>query len=749
MRLLRSMFDLATGARQRLFPQAVPTGRRGLRTRAGRRRRPVAAAPERLESRLALAQTVGLSVYDSTQSFAGYTLFGNSFNAATNLVDNSGQLVHSWTGSGGQTSSYILENGDLLRNTIVPAGQRVFGSNGATGRIEQLDWNSSQVWKFELNSARYQLHHDAIRLPNGNVLAIAWERHLADEAVAMGRDPALLNPATNRELWSEAIFEIRPDYVARSGGEIVWEWHLKDHLVQNRYPGRPNYGGLLANPQLVNLNYVPTGIGADTHIADWAHFNAIAYNATTDQIIVSSREFCEIWVIDHSTTTAQAASHSGGTGGRGGDLLWRYGNLATWNAGTRVNQQLFFQHNAQWIAPGLPGAGNILVFNNGWNRVSGQSFSSVMELRPTGYGRAQLVWNYAATPPSAFFSAIVSGAQRLPNGNTLIDEGTTGRIFEVTRNGSIVWQYVNPDTLAGTLHQGASPSLVNIAGLNGTPNVRSNLTFRALRYAPSYAGFSGKTLTPQGTREIPLAPVSSVGFYNAASRTWSLNNRMNGSVTDVIRVGAGLPAGVPLTGDWNGDGSDTPGVYVPATKTFHLDNDNDGAADVTVVVPDARPTWLPIAGDWDGDGRAEVGFYAPIPSIFLFYGLTGQQVSSPFRTPPPAAGSKPIVGDWNGDGKDTVGLYDPIGHVFTLFNRIDGSPAGRVAFVTPPVPSNWLPVAGDWNRDGVDTVGLYAPETQTFYLNNRLDGTATDLLVFALPAGPTWVPLAGRWRPRS
>jgi len=278
-------------------------------------------------------------------------------------------------------------------------------------------------------------------------------------------------------------------------------WHLSDHLVQNQFRGKENFGAVLRHPELVNLNYVPTGIGADTHIADWAHVNGIAYNPITDKILISSREFSEIWMIDHSTTTEQAAGHTGGNSGKGGDLVWRYGNLATWNAGTRANQQLYFQHNVQWIADGLPGAGNILVFNNGWNRATGGSFSSVMELRPVRYGVAQRVWTYVANPPARFFSAIVSGAQRLPNGNTLIDEGTTGRIFEVTRARRIVWQYVNPDTMTGPVKQGDAPPFVEIRGLNGTPNVHTNLTFRAVRYAPSHAGLIGKTLTPRGTIE--------------------------------------------------------------------------------------------------------------------------------------------------------------------------------------------------------------------------------------------------------
>jgi hypothetical protein len=479
---------MALGLLFRRQPRSVRRPRREARPHTAQ-----AAAPERLEQRFAL--TVGLTVNDATQAAAGYTLFGNSFSPKTYLIDNAGKQVHSWTSTGGQTSSYLLDNGNLLRNTVLPAGQRVFGSNGSTGRIEEFAWDGTRVWSFQMATDKFQLHHDAIPMPNGNVLAIAWERHTAAEAIAMGRNPALLNPATNNEVWSEAIFEIKPDRTDGEGGEIVWEWHLKDHLVQQRYPDKANFGIVSANPQLVHFNYVPRSMpGADTHIADWAHFNSIAYNAALDQIIVSAREFSEIWIIDHSTTTEQAAGHTGGRWGKGGDLLWRYGNPASWNGGTRANQALYFQHNAHWIESGKPGAGNILVFNNGWFRADGRSFSSVMEIRPAGYGRAQLVWNYFAAQPSSFFAPIVSGAQRLANGNTLITEGTTGRLFEVTRSRALVWQYVNPVTPQGPLARTAKPPKLDIRGLNGVPDVFANLTFRSLRFAPSFAGFTGKSL---------------------------------------------------------------------------------------------------------------------------------------------------------------------------------------------------------------------------------------------------------------
>lgn len=483
--------------------KSAATSRASRKSRAIRRHE--LTGGEALESRLALANTVGLIQPAGPGAFAGYTLFGSSTAPRTHLIDNAGNEVHQWTSSYAATSSYLLEDGQLLRNCILPPALKDFNNNGGTGRIEILDWNSNVTWFYDLSNSQYQLHHDAIMMPNGNILAFAWERLTSQQAIGMGRDPATLNPAVNNELWPEVIIEIDPtvaggEVTSGLGAGIVWEWHMKDHVVQQLYPNKPNYlgaNGVRQHPELINLNYYSKGAAADTHRADWAHFNSIDYNATTDQIIVSAREFCEVWIIDQSTTTAEAAGHSGGNSGKGGDLLWRYGNNRAWNGGT--SQTLFWQHNAQWIRSGLRGAGNILVYDNGWYRNnSGLSYSSVMELRPGTYGRASVVGNFSG-PPS-FFSPIISGAQRLPNGNTLICVGAKGQIIEVTAARQVVWRYVNPDKAGGPVKQGGVAPALNVSG---TPGVRMNLTFRALRYAPTYAGLAGRTLTSTGPIERP------------------------------------------------------------------------------------------------------------------------------------------------------------------------------------------------------------------------------------------------------
>jgi hypothetical protein len=243
-----------------------------------------------------------------------------------------------------------------------------------------------------------------------------------------------------------------------------------DHLVQDFDSTRPNFGDVAAHPELIDLNFAAPGGSAD-----WNHTNSVAYNAELDQVVVSVHEFSEVWILDHSTTTPEAAGHSGGRYGRGGDLLYRWGNPQAHGAGGARDQVLFGQHDAQWIADGLPGEGHLLLFNNGLGR-AGASYSTVDEIElpvldagtyaEPGAGEPylpnQLSWRYRE---SDFYSSNISGAQRLPNGNTLVCEGASGHLFEVTEAGDIVWSYVNPYSAPG-------------------PRGPRNEVFKVRRYAP-------------------------------------------------------------------------------------------------------------------------------------------------------------------------------------------------------------------------------------------------------------------------
>ncbi|RMG76652.1 MAG: hypothetical protein D6714_21000, partial [Bacteroidetes bacterium] len=428
-------------------------------------------------------QTVGIFL-NTPESFNGYTLFGN--NETTWLIDNCGAVVHTWQSDFDPgLGMYLLDNGDLLRTAEI-AGN--FNAGGRGGRFERLSPDGQIAWAFEYADNTVHAHHDIAPMPNGHFLAIAWEKHSNSESLAAGR-------AGGGEIWSERIVELAP--FGNNGAQIVWEWRLWDHLIQDADPTKNNFGDVGAHPERVDVNFIGDG---DPNDPDWIHLNAIDYHPGLDQILVSSRHFSEVWVIDHSTTTAEAAGHSGGNQGKGGDLLYRFGNPEAYRRGTANDRLLFGQHDAKWIAEGLPGASKIIVFNN--QKPGGGSAVEIWsppvqtdgsyDLAPGApFGPAAMDWSYAAP---GFSSPILSGAQVLPNGNILICEGKKGRIFEVTPEKTMVWEYINP------VNRNGGPT-----AQGGT--VHFNDLFRATRYAPDFPGLANFDLTPGPPVEINPWPL--------------------------------------------------------------------------------------------------------------------------------------------------------------------------------------------------------------------------------------------------
>ena len=447
-------------------------------------------------------RTVGLFVH-TDKACPGYTLFAPKHNHVTYLIDNQGRVVHSWKSEyePGQ-SVYLLENGHLLHCCFTR--NKGFTRGGEGGRLEEFDWDGNLVWAFEYSSDEHLSHHDIAPLPSGNVLLLAVEKKTYDECLAAGFDPRMLR---DRQLFPEHIIEVRP--TRPKGGEIVWEWHVWDHLVQDNDRTKANVGNVAAHPELIDVDC--NGRPAP---AFWNHANSIDYSAALDQIVLSARGCNEIWVIDHATTTEEAAGHTGGRRARGGDLLYRWGNPSAYGRGTRDDRQLFQQHDARWIPDGCPGAGNLLIFNNGLDR----GWSTLVEIVPPtdaggryaldpgkAYGPAKPVWEYQAPNPKDFYSSEISGAHRLPNGNTLVCAGVRGTFFEVTPEGETVWMYVNPMVRSGILAQGERP---------GTDHRGHdwNAVFKIHRYPPDYPGLAGKDLTPKGVIELPASMRGKTGF---------------------------------------------------------------------------------------------------------------------------------------------------------------------------------------------------------------------------------------------
>ena len=338
-------------------------------------------------------------------------------------------------------------------------------------------------------------------MPNGNVLLLARKTKTREEVIAAGANPEFVH---KDGIVHDYLLEVRP--ASASGGEVVWEWSTWDHLIQDFDPSKPNYGVVAEHPELIDLNFLLELISEHRQFDpnDWLHTNSIDYNPELDQIMLSPRHFSELWIIDHSADTEEARGHSGGNSGMGGDLLYRWGNPRAYGHGDVGDQRMFWQHQTHWIPPGLPGAGNILLFNNGWEFPGHKRFySSIDELVPPaldyGYRRTEgsayppdgLEWTYVAETPTDFYAAYASGVQRLPNGNTLVVHGPAGTIFQVTPDGETVWKYVVPLLRRARMRQWYQ------ASADGDPEIfHTNDMYRAYWYPPDHPGLQALDLTP-------------------------------------------------------------------------------------------------------------------------------------------------------------------------------------------------------------------------------------------------------------
>ena len=434
-------------------------------------------------------RTVGL-LLNEPDAAAGYTLFTGYYNSDVFLLDPLGRVAHVWHFDTKISHAKLLDNGNLLANRA--------------HRMLDVDPRGNIVWRYRASD---RIHHDFLKMPNGNVMLLAAGRKTREQAIAAGANPEFVHEGG---LEYDYLLEVRP--TGASGGEVVWEWSTWDHLVQNFDPTKPDYGEIAEHPELIDLNFLPETITERRmeELYDWLHTNAIDYNPELDQIMLSPRHFSELWIIDRSTNMEEARGHSGGNGGMGGDLLYRWGNPRAYGHGTSEDQRLFWQHQTHWIPPGLPGAGNILVFNNG-NEFRGyeRHYSSVDEFAPPagGYRRTpdspypplSLEWTYAAETRSDFYAPIMSGTQRLPNGNTLAVDGPAGTIFQITRDGRIVWKYVSPINRRVALRQGerAEEATQTFPTPYGDPvHLHYNRVYRAYWYPPDYPGLRALDLTP-------------------------------------------------------------------------------------------------------------------------------------------------------------------------------------------------------------------------------------------------------------
>ena len=289
--------------------------------------------------------------------------------------------------------------------------------------VRLIEPNGDITWEYELNTNNEILHHDAERLPNGNILLIIWERIDTLSLEQLGGD-------YTSDIFTEKIIEINP-----STNDIVWQWRSIEHTIQDFNSNATNFGDISQNPNRIDINY-----NSNLSDGDIMHSNGFDYDVEKDVIYLSINFYNEVWVIDHSTSTQEAAGTSGGNYNKGGDLVYRFGNPLTYN-NTEGDVLFDRNHFPNILENNELGAGNILIYVNGnsiaQSTVYELDIPSDFSLLPNTNNEPSIIWSFT---DENLFSNKISGAVRLKNGNTLICEGDFG-YWEVTTNGEVVWKY--------------------------------------------------------------------------------------------------------------------------------------------------------------------------------------------------------------------------------------------------------------------------------------------------------------------
>ncbi|WP_224491633.1 aryl-sulfate sulfotransferase [Robertkochia flava] len=396
-------------------------------------------------------ETYGVLVNAKSKRQDGYVLVNDPGNNRVYIMDkDNGTAAVEWElpfhlGN----DAKLLENGSLLVSMRAPSPAFNFGGFG--GKIALIDANKSQVWNIDLASEELIAHHDVVPLPNGNVLTMLWEKTGSDLAATLGYT------GQQQAVYTESLVEIDP-----GSGEVVWKWDSRDHLVQDTDPELPYYGAVAEAPGKIDINYRDEVVTTNLDNGDLMHANAVVYDAANDLIYMSVNYFSEVWVIDHSTTSQEAAAALGGNMGKGGDLVYRFGNPEAYD--NPQGDRLFFNNHSPRF---VPGTDHMLVFVNG-NQNGGPSvvyeldLPNDLALQPGTDNEPAVVWEFSHPD---MYSPKVSGAQRLPNGNTLIAIGTYG-YWEVTPDKEVVWQFREQGFFWRGYHIDVNDPALDLLGVN-------------------------------------------------------------------------------------------------------------------------------------------------------------------------------------------------------------------------------------------------------------------------------------------
>ena len=366
--------------------------------------------------------------YNPEKACGGYTLFIPYTSNNVWLIDMEGNFVHGWRlPSLARCHAMLLPNGHLLFNTSAPLPPPDDMSCPRTG------WGlGGGLFEVDWEGNVVWTYLDKLEVHTGFRMdngntMIPIQTKVRNELVSALRG-GIPNSEDRGMIWTEGFDEVTVD------GKVVWQWSMADHL----------------DPEIHVL--CPLEFRGD-----YTHLNSCEV-LDDGNILTSFRNIDTVCIIDKET----------------GNIKWQ------WGPG-----EISHPHN-----PTMQKDGNILLFDNGAHRKNGSliTYSRVLEVDPI---TNRIMWEYRADPPQTFYSSLISGCQRLPNGNTLICEGMKGRLFEITRAGEIVWEFINPFY---------SPHPGQISRVTKHPSLtwrHSNAVFRAYRFTPDYPGLKDKDLVPE------------------------------------------------------------------------------------------------------------------------------------------------------------------------------------------------------------------------------------------------------------
>ena len=406
----------------------------------------------------------------SAQNFNGFALYNAQGSNTTYLIDESQQIAHTWNMSTECNYTVQLkENGNIVRGT--KGNTSVFSTSNiaaGAGQVQEIAPDGSIVWSFDYADNDHVSHHD-LTLVGDNVLLTAYEKKSSAELNAAGFNNA------SSEKWPTHFVELEAD--GNGGATIVWEWHIWDHMCQDTDPSKPNYvANISDNPELIDINMLSGGSG------DWFHVNGVDYNEDLDQIVFSSRFASEIYIIDHSTTSLEAASHSGGNSGMGGDILYRWGNPSNYGiSGTQVIVNAV--HDARWITDdGRPNGGFLQVFNNSGvsnNQSAIDGIDAPWDAATNSYlrtpGQAFAPSSYTTRYECGYGSASgQSASDRMSNGNIFVNasggQGGAGVMYEVDSIGNLIWGPYNASSPKGFRYECDYPGIKALESYMNTSN---------------------------------------------------------------------------------------------------------------------------------------------------------------------------------------------------------------------------------------------------------------------------------------